>query len=101
MLKRLTLRFATILVLTFCGPAPGMAQSAAAAALVRQTLQGHIGTGTLPADLTILGQVTDKSGTRPLRIQIKGTGKVRYEVGAGTRTVVSIFNGRLMIRPLK
>jgi hypothetical protein len=94
MLQRLITQFGTMLVLTFCLPGLGIAQSAATAALVRQTLQAHRGAGNLPADLTIQGQVTDKSGTRPLRIQIKGADKVRYELGSGTRTVVSIFNGR-------
>ena len=94
MLKQLILRSATILVLTFCVSAPGIAQPAATAALVRQIQQAHGGAGNLPADLTIQGQITDKAGTRPLRIQIKGTDKVRYEAGTGARTVVSIFNGR-------
>ena len=91
---RINFRFATIVVSSICLPILGVAQSTTGVTLVRQTLQAQVGTASLPADLTMVGQITDKSGTRPLRIQIKGRDKARYEVGTGNQTIVSILNGR-------
>ena len=87
-------RYAMAPVVVFMMAGAGWSQTITPANLVRQILRAHVGAGSLPADLTIQGQITDRSSTRPLRIQIQGTDKARYEVGAGTQTVVSILNGR-------
>ena len=85
----------TLLLIVFLAVAPvgaGWAQTPAPETVLRQSLAAHAGAQGLPADLTIQGQVTDTSGTRALRMRVKGKDKLRYELGVTSRLTVSIFN---------
>jgi hypothetical protein len=67
------------------------AQTQSPEAMLRQILRSH-GAVTLPSDFVLQGQITDRSGRRSLRMQVKGKNQIRYEQTQGTRTTVSIFN---------
>jgi hypothetical protein len=71
---------------------PGPAQTVTTESVLRQALMAHVGPGGLPADLLIQGQLTNASDTRPLRMQVKGKDKIRYELGLTARQTVSIYN---------
>ena len=70
----------------------GRAQTMSPEAMVGQILATHIGPSGLPSDFLIQGQVTDATGTRSLRMQVKGKDKIRYEQTQSGQTLVSIFN---------
>src|SRR2546425_13351073 len=74
-------------------PAICQAQASSAVIAVQQTLLAHVDTSGLPGDLTAQGQLSDPSGTRPLRIFIKGKDRIRYEVGSGGGTTTTIYSG--------
>src|SRR5882672_3177796 len=60
------------LVLMLVAAEMGWTQSAATETLLQQSLGAQVGTAGLPSDLVIEGQLIDASGTRPLRMQVKG-----------------------------
>jgi len=73
----------------------GRAQTMSPEAMVGQILATHIGPSGLPSDFLIQGQVTDATGTRSLRMQVKGKDKIRYEQPQGTKTNIAIYNAGL------
>src|SRR5437016_2927939 len=91
MLRRYVRNHTTVLLLLAATPAICRAQTSSAVIAVQQTLLAHVGTSGLPGDLTAQGQLSDQSGTRPLRIFIKGKDKIRYEVGTGGGTTTTIY----------
>lgn len=58
------------------------AWSQAGQARLHQSLQGYLGKGQLPADITLAGQILDDRGSvKPFKMVVKGIDKVRYESG--------------------
>ena len=60
--------------------------------IVLQLRDGSV-QGALPTDVTLRGTVTDEFGTaKPLLVRIKGTDKIRFEIGTGPNRRVTVFN---------
>src|SRR5882762_5197587 len=86
------LRRGLILPLIIGAASVGWAQTAVPETILQQVLLAHVGAGGLPTTLVIEGQLTDASGMRPLRMQVKGKDKIRYELGLTPRQTVSIYS---------
>lgn len=83
-------QFICVVIATLIVTLPASGQNSVA--LLQQALKANLDGGSFPQDVTILADQTDDRGaTQPVRIQVKGKDRIRYEIGAGRSLRTTIF----------
>jgi len=75
------------------GQQPFPTQQLTAVAVLQQVHSTNLQGGALPTDVTLTGVMTDETGkTEPYMVRIKGTNKIRYDIGFGDSQRVTVYN---------
>lgn len=62
-------------------------------AILQQTLRAHLGAGPALQDLMIHAEITNGQGVKtPIRIYVKGSDRIRSEIGESSPRRITIFN---------